>query len=262
MTRIRGSSLIFGSGCILTWVLTQFLLWGQGWRLCELDTQLGIWKSFPVSRTAVTGSSSAGVKEFFEYIERERARDIDHMVRWYLAIGPLLTKVEGLVIHTNTGRAPKLSAYYKYWENRIYEVLVRLILKNLQSFNSLVLGNVPLFQAETILTAPEIILHPNINEIDKLCVNCVRNCVEITKVRAGGRVALQEAPLWKAGPLGGGGRRLCLSPVSSQLLLCRPWMNSIPSALGAAELSPSLLPDPTRLLRASALLPFALLPPT
>ncbi|XP_048641449.1 dynein axonemal heavy chain 10 isoform X3 [Marmota marmota marmota] len=122
-----------------------------------------------------------GVKEFFEYIERERARDIDHMVRWYLAIGPLLTKVEGLVIHTNTGRAPKLSAYYKYWENRIYEVLVRLILKNLQSFNSLVLGNVPLFQAETILTAPEIILHPSINEIDKLCVNCVRNCVEITK---------------------------------------------------------------------------------
>uniref|UniRef100_A0A8C9QE97 Dynein axonemal heavy chain 10 n=1 Tax=Spermophilus dauricus TaxID=99837 RepID=A0A8C9QE97_SPEDA len=122
-----------------------------------------------------------GVKEFFEYIERERARDIDHMVRWYLAIGPLLTKVEGLVIHTNTGRAPKLSAYYEYWENRIYEVLVRLILKNLQSFNSLVLGNIPLFQAETILTAPEIILHPNTNEIDKLCVNCVRNCVEITK---------------------------------------------------------------------------------
>uniref|UniRef100_I3N0B0 Dynein axonemal heavy chain 10 n=1 Tax=Ictidomys tridecemlineatus TaxID=43179 RepID=I3N0B0_ICTTR len=75
-----------------------------------------------------------GVKEFFEYIERERARDIDHMVRW-----------------------------------------------NLQSFNSLVLGNIPLFQVETILTAPEIILHPNTNEIDKLCVNCVRNCVEITK---------------------------------------------------------------------------------
>uniref|UniRef100_UPI000FC45FB7 Dynein axonemal heavy chain 10 n=1 Tax=Bos taurus TaxID=9913 RepID=UPI000FC45FB7 len=122
-----------------------------------------------------------GVKEFFEHIERERAKDVDHMVRWYLAIGPLLTKVEGLVIHTNTGKAPKLASYYEYWENRIYEVLTKLILKNLQSFNSLVLGNVPLFQTETILTAPEIILHPNANEIDKMCVHCVRNCVEMTK---------------------------------------------------------------------------------
>ncbi|XP_046496348.1 dynein axonemal heavy chain 10 isoform X7 [Equus quagga] len=122
-----------------------------------------------------------GVKEFFEYIERERAKDVDHMVRWYLAIGPLLTKVEGLVIHTNTGKAPKLASYYQYWENKIYEVLTKLILKNLQSFNSLILGNVPLFQTETILTAPEIILHPNANEIDKMCVHCVRNCVEITK---------------------------------------------------------------------------------
>uniref|UniRef100_A0A2K6C8M7 Dynein axonemal heavy chain 10 n=1 Tax=Macaca nemestrina TaxID=9545 RepID=A0A2K6C8M7_MACNE len=122
-----------------------------------------------------------GVKEFFEHIERERARDVDHMVRWYLAIGPLLTKVEGLVVHTNTGKAPRLASYYEYWEKKIYEVLTKLILKNLQSFNSLILGNVPLFQTETILTAPEIILHPNTNEIDKMCFHCVRNCVEITK---------------------------------------------------------------------------------
>uniref|UniRef100_A0A452SER6 Dynein axonemal heavy chain 10 n=1 Tax=Ursus americanus TaxID=9643 RepID=A0A452SER6_URSAM len=122
-----------------------------------------------------------GVKEFFEHIERERAKDVDHMVRWYLTIGPLLTKVEGLVIHTNTGKAPKLASYYEYWERKIYEVLTKLILKNLRSFNSLILGNVPLFQTDTILTAPEIIFHPNASEINKLCVHCVRNCVDITK---------------------------------------------------------------------------------
>ncbi|KAM8812104.1 dynein axonemal heavy chain 10 [Rhynchonycteris naso] len=122
-----------------------------------------------------------GVKEFFEHIDRERAKNIDHMVRWYLAIGPLLTKVEGLVVHTNTGKAPKLASYYEYWENRIYEVLTKLILRNLQSFNSLILGNVPLFQTETILTAPEIILQPNMNEINKMCAHCVRNCVEVSK---------------------------------------------------------------------------------
>ncbi|XP_069922194.1 dynein axonemal heavy chain 10 isoform X1 [Oryctolagus cuniculus] len=122
-----------------------------------------------------------GVKEFFEHIERERAKDVEHMVRWYLAIGPLLTKVEGLVVHTNTGKAPKLAAYYEYWESKIYEALTKLVLRNLQSFNSLILGNVPLFQTETILTAPEIILHPNANEIDKMCVHCVRSCMEMTK---------------------------------------------------------------------------------
>ncbi|KAF0872101.1 DYH10 protein, partial [Crocuta crocuta] len=128
-----------------------------------------------------SGEELPGVKEFFEHIDRERAKDVDYMVRWYLAIGPLLTKVEGLVIHTNTGKAPKLASYYEYWEHKIYDVLTKLILKNLQSFNSLILGNVPLFQTDTILTAPEIILHPNANEIDKMCVHCVRNCVEITK---------------------------------------------------------------------------------
>ena len=74
-------------------------------------------------------ASSTGVKEFFEHIDRERAKDVDYMVRWYLAIGPLLTKVEGLVVQTNTGKAPKLASYYEHWERRLYEVLTRLILK-------------------------------------------------------------------------------------------------------------------------------------
>uniref|UniRef100_A0A673VC35 Dynein axonemal heavy chain 10 n=1 Tax=Suricata suricatta TaxID=37032 RepID=A0A673VC35_SURSU len=133
---------------------------------------------YPAPRS---GEELPGVKEFFEHISQERAKDVDHMVRWYLAIGPLLTKVEGLVIHTNTGKAPKLASYYEYWEHKIYDVLTKLILKNLQSFNSLILGNVPLFQTDTVLTAPEIVLHPNANEIDKMCVHSIRHCVETTK---------------------------------------------------------------------------------
>ncbi|KAM5237710.1 dynein axonemal heavy chain 10 [Ctenodactylus gundi] len=122
-----------------------------------------------------------GVKEFFEHIELERAKDVERMVRWYQAVGPLLTKVEGLVVHTNTGRAPRLASYYEYWEKRIYSTLTSLVLKNLQAFNSLVLGSKPLFQVETILTAPEIILHPSVTEVDKMCVHCIRNCMEVTK---------------------------------------------------------------------------------
>nr|XP_036870140.1 dynein heavy chain 10, axonemal [Manis javanica] len=149
----------------------------------DISTRLTLIESINLFKypAPISNKELPGVKEFFEHIERERAKDLDHMVRWYLAIGPLLTKVEGLVLYTNTGKAPRLASYYEYWENKIYEVLTKLILKNLQTFNSLILGDVPLFQVETILTAPEIILHPNTNEIDKMCVHCAQNCMEITK---------------------------------------------------------------------------------
>ncbi|XP_069071115.1 dynein axonemal heavy chain 10 [Pleurodeles waltl] len=122
-----------------------------------------------------------GVKDFFEYIERERAKDIDILVRKYAAIGPLLTKMEGLVVHTNTGRDPKMAQYYAYWEHKVYNSLTKMITKNFQAFNAAVISNVPLFQTETILSAPEVILHPNSNEIYKMVVQCIKSCVETTK---------------------------------------------------------------------------------
>ncbi|NXW19364.1 DYH10 protein, partial [Circaetus pectoralis] len=120
-------------------------------------------------------------KEFFEYVKCERAKDVAHMVRKYSAIPQLLIKVEGRVANTNSGKSPKLTSYYAYWENRIYQVLTQLIVKNLQAFNAAVLANVPLFQTEAILSVPEIILQPNASEIDKMTVQCIRDCVEVTK---------------------------------------------------------------------------------
>uniref|UniRef100_A0A8B9QA73 Dynein axonemal heavy chain 10 n=1 Tax=Apteryx owenii TaxID=8824 RepID=A0A8B9QA73_APTOW len=133
---------------------------------------------FPPSKN---GDELPKVKEFFEHVKCERAKDVEHMVRKYVAIGPLLIKMEGLVANTNSGKSPKLFSYYAYWENRIYQVLTQLILKNLQAFNASIVANVPLFQTETILSAPEIILQPNASEIDKMTVQCIRDCVEVTK---------------------------------------------------------------------------------
>uniref|UniRef100_A0A670YVL6 Dynein axonemal heavy chain 10 n=1 Tax=Pseudonaja textilis TaxID=8673 RepID=A0A670YVL6_PSETE len=123
-----------------------------------------------------------GVKDYFEFVKRERARDMEHLVRKYTSVGPLLTKMEGLVVNTNTGKASRLAAYYAFWEKKIYQSLTNLVLKNLQSFNAAVVGDVPLFQAETILSAPEIILQPNMGEIEKMSIHCIRDCVETTKL--------------------------------------------------------------------------------
>lgn len=54
--------------------------------------------------------------------------------------------------------------------------------RNLQMFNSALLGSSPLFQIKTILSAPLIVLHPKSNEVYKLIMQCVRDCVESTKV--------------------------------------------------------------------------------
>ncbi|NXN31871.1 DYH10 protein, partial [Nycticryphes semicollaris] len=133
---------------------------------------------FPLSKN---GDELPKVKEFFEYVKCERAKDVTHMVRKYSAVPQLLMKVERQVANTNNGKSPKLSPYYAYWENRIYKVLIQLILKNLQSFNAAVLANVPLFHTEAILSVSEIVLQPNASEIDKMTVECIQDCVEVTK---------------------------------------------------------------------------------
>jgi len=51
------------------------------------------------------------LQEFFEFIEQERVKDLEALARKYRAIGPLLTKMEGLVAHTNTGKSPKLHRF-------------------------------------------------------------------------------------------------------------------------------------------------------
>ncbi|KAG8456021.1 hypothetical protein GDO86_001999 [Hymenochirus boettgeri] len=127
------------------------------------------------------GSDLSGVKDFFEYIDSERAKDVNILERKYSAIGQLLTKMEGLVVNTNTGKHHKMAQYYSYWEQKIYSSLTKMVLRNFQVFNTAILGDIPLFQVETILSAPEIILQPNGNEIYKLTNQCYKGCLETTK---------------------------------------------------------------------------------
>ncbi|KAG9487629.1 hypothetical protein GDO78_007442 [Eleutherodactylus coqui] len=126
-------------------------------------------------------SELPGVKEFFEYIENERSKDVEIMVRKYTAIGSILIKIEGLVVNTNTGKNPQMAQYYAFWENKVYTTLTKMVIKNFQAVNAAIVAHVPLFEVETILSAPEIILHPNFNEIFKLIMQCYKGCLETTK---------------------------------------------------------------------------------
>ncbi|NXH96343.1 DYH10 protein, partial [Pachycephala philippinensis] len=133
---------------------------------------------FPRSKN---GDKLPGAKEFFDYVKCEQVKDVEHMVRKYSAIPQLLIEVEGRVANTNSGKSPKLASYYAYWEHRIYQVLTQLVVKNLQAFNATVLANVPLLQIEAVISLPEVTLQPNANEIEKMTVQAIQDCVEVTK---------------------------------------------------------------------------------
>ncbi|NXD25400.1 DYH10 protein, partial [Spelaeornis formosus] len=133
---------------------------------------------FPRSKN---GDKYPGAKEFFDYVKCEQAKTVEQLVRKYSAIPQLLIEVERRVANTNSGKSPKLASYYAYWENRIYQVLTQLIVKNLQAFNATVLANVPQFQIEAVLSVPEITLQPNTNEIEQMTVQSIQDCVEVTK---------------------------------------------------------------------------------
>uniref|UniRef100_A0A2C9JWZ0 AAA+ ATPase domain-containing protein n=1 Tax=Biomphalaria glabrata TaxID=6526 RepID=A0A2C9JWZ0_BIOGL len=121
-------------------------------------------------------------KEYFEYVEQERVKDMEIMARKYRAIGPLLTKMEGLVVHTNTGRSPKMARYYAFWERRVYEALMKMIINNLVKFSMDIKTSSPLFEVESLLAPPDVVLHPQANEVYKLTLQCVRDCVEGSKL--------------------------------------------------------------------------------
>ncbi|NXO84818.1 DYH10 protein, partial [Sitta europaea] len=133
---------------------------------------------FPRSKN---GDKHPGAKEFFDYVKCEQAKEVEQLVRKYSAIPQLLIEVERRVAYTNSGKSPKLASYYAYWENRIYQVLIQLIVKNLQAFNATILANVSQFQIEAVLSVPEITLQPNATEIEKMTVQSIQDCVGVTK---------------------------------------------------------------------------------
>ncbi|XP_014779882.1 dynein axonemal heavy chain 10 isoform X2 [Octopus bimaculoides] len=120
-------------------------------------------------------------KEYFEYIGKETNKDLEVLVRKYKAIGPLITKIEGMLVQSNTGKSPKLHQYYKYWERRVCESILKMMTNNLKYFNYLVTSPKPLFYIEALLAAPEVILHPSANDIFNMTMQAFRDCIDGTK---------------------------------------------------------------------------------
>ena len=76
------------------------------------------------------------VKTYFEVVEHNKSRDFELLARKYRAIVPLLTKMEGLVVATNTGRADKMANYYRHWERQVHDAIYQAITMNSSTSNA------------------------------------------------------------------------------------------------------------------------------
>ncbi|XP_061907301.1 dynein axonemal heavy chain 10-like isoform X1 [Entelurus aequoreus] len=121
------------------------------------------------------------VREFYECIDRERNKTVNLLKSKYADIGPVISKVEHLIMETNTGKCHSMSCYYTYWEHRVHDALVNMLLRNIKAFKTALMGTTPLFRIDAILSPPRILLQPRINEINRLLMQCIRDCVDSTK---------------------------------------------------------------------------------
>lgn len=49
--------------------------------------------------------------------------------RKYADIGPLITKIEHLIMETSSGKAKCMVDYYMYWERKVLDSLVKMVLR-------------------------------------------------------------------------------------------------------------------------------------
>lgn len=81
-------------------------------------------KHFPHKKVRVRDQVKSCI-EYFKTIERRRTGKMAQIQKLYDSIGPLLIKLESLVLGTNTGLSDKMKYYYKFWEKEAFSCIVR-----------------------------------------------------------------------------------------------------------------------------------------
>lgn len=65
--------------------------------------------------------------------------------------------------------------------NVLYDALTTMVIKNLVAFSRAINQDKPLFQVDGLLSNPDVMLQPSVNDIFKLTVQSIRDAVEVCK---------------------------------------------------------------------------------
>jgi len=121
------------------------------------------------------------VFEFYAYFEDHMQKVVNELVDKYKIIGDQLLKSIEEHVHKNSSRACKsMREYYYYWERRVYNALVKMILRALLSFKNLIAQQnvkqqIPLFQITAEYNHPFLNLQPPITEVEMILRKLLNN---------------------------------------------------------------------------------------
>lgn len=73
------------------------------------------------------------VLDFVEIAKAKRTERVQILVHKYRSIKPLLVKIEIIVEESDSGASPSLGELYSYWEKRIYNALITVVIRSLNS---------------------------------------------------------------------------------------------------------------------------------
>lgn len=54
---------------------------------------------------------------------------MNSLIKKYAGIGPLIIMIERLIKGTNSGRAKCMADYYRHWEQKVLESLIKMVLR-------------------------------------------------------------------------------------------------------------------------------------
>ncbi|XP_055909296.1 LOW QUALITY PROTEIN: dynein axonemal heavy chain 10 [Eupeodes corollae] len=121
-------------------------------------------------------------EEYLRRLRESRNEKNAQMRKIIDSLGPVLIKLESLVLGTFTGRSEKMKEYYVYWEKETFDSILRYTHKNFEVFLNSLLGNVPTFEIQGLLLMPEIALHPSASELQNIFVESAKNFLKGIRV--------------------------------------------------------------------------------
>lgn len=116
--------------------------------------------------------------EYFKTLELERNDKTNKIQKLYDSIGPIMIKLESLILGSFTGESDKMRSYYTHWEKEMFSALMRFTTRNLQQFSEKLMQSEVIFEVDAVLTAPEIIMKPTANEIYNIMVHSMKDFLE------------------------------------------------------------------------------------
>lgn len=133
------------------------------------------------ARIPDSDSNILGCKLFFSEIDIRRTESVRQMMKLYGDLGPVLMKLEGLVLQTSSGCAPVMAHSYQFWESKTFSTFVKFVLRNLMDFERFLVGNTACFQVETLLVVPDVSMRPTTLEVYNIIIHSIKDFLERLK---------------------------------------------------------------------------------